>query len=168
MKKFFFCIIFIAGCASPQFKAGNTYFKQGSDKLQSRQCGSAVEDFTKAINNYSMVQDPVEAPISKLQIAGTYSQRSACHKQLGKLDLALEDQKKAVGIYREICQSGSQRFSGMAQAITQEQACKKIPEQELALENLIKETPQPEAAPNQEMGTRSTLQDILKELQKEE
>lgn len=177
----FFCVVFIAGCVSvnPQFKAGYDHFKQGSERLQSNQCSQAVEDFTKAINLYSIAlsapQNFAEGPAVKTELAATYSGRSACYKKLGKLDMALEDQKNTVRFYKEVCQHGSQGLTGMEQAMIQEHyqgsACQKVPEAELVLENLKKEAPQTEAGQSQGSGgksTQSTLQDILKELEKEE
>lgn len=176
--KLFFSIVFIAGCAPIQYNPEVIYFHQGSAKLQSNQCSEAVEDFTKAINIYSAKSadgNSLDGIIAKIKLGDVYSGRSACYKKLGKLDLALEDQKKAVGFYKEGCQLGSQA-GGQSLAMIDVQAmteplCRKIPEQELVLENLKKEAPQMEAGQSQGSGGKpmqSTLQDILKELQKEE
>lgn len=108
-------------------------------------------------------------PNSKVTRAAAHTSRASCYHTLGNLNSAIQDFKESAILFDELCRSGYPDGSdSMCQAASAQkeavQALKKQAGQSVEEE----ETPSAPSKPASGTQMQKTLQDILKELEKEE
>lgn len=154
------CLVLFTACASME-QGGMVKAKRGgwNQEMGAAPCEQLTQMITK-------LQYAGSSPTHRSKLAATYARRASCHEGQNDLSAAIQDSQAALDAYNELCQTCT---GDPSQCAAGTDDCQSATSQSAALQNLkVKAGIISQPAGTQAPRMQKTLQDIMKELEKEE